>query len=324
MSKDFSGQIKQYRSQIDRELNSLVSHHEPACLYDPVRYVLEGKGKRLRPILLLLVAKMFQVPDEDAMPAALSVEILHNFSLIHDDIMDQDELRHGLPSVYRKWDEATAILAGDVLFAMAYIELAKVETNSFASLRAFNEATVRLCEGQALDKAFESREDVTLNEYMNMVKLKTGTLISLCCRLGAILGNRAGSEQHKLAEFGEFLGQAFQIQDDVLEIFSSADHMGKSLGSDVVSKKKTYLTCRALDKDRESWNHLLESLKGKDLAAQVLPGLRSYFENTGVRAEADEEIYRFVTLSRSRLEGFGGSPRDNLDRFVDMLMVRDK
>lgn len=324
MPDDFRLLVREYQSEIDDELRSLVHRQEPTYLYDPVRYALQGKGKRLRPILALLAAKLFRAPEEEAMHAALSVEILHNFSLIHDDIMDQDDMRHGLPSIFRKWDESTAILAGDVIFALAYVELAKVKTDPLRCLQVFNDATIKLCEGQALDKAFESQENVTPDEYLEMVRLKTGTLLSLSCKLGAIIGNASLEDEVELAQFGEILGQTFQIQDDVLEIFSSSEKMGKSLGSDVVSQKKTYLTCRALEMDPLVWNDLMESLKGKDLESDVLPALRLYFEKSGIMVEAGETIDRLVTLSRSKLKRFDKNSRQYLEHFVEMLIVREK
>lgn len=321
---DFDTRVRGYRSRIDRELSTLVPTRQPPYLYDPVNYALRGRGKRLRPILLFLVAKLFRVSDNEAMPAALSVEILHNFSLIHDDIMDQDEMRHGMPSVFRKWDESTAILVGDVLFALAYRELAKVTRNLPACLRAFNEATVRLCEGQALDKDFESRQNVSIDEYLEMIRWKTGTLISLSCRLGAIIGDASEEKKEEMGEFGELLGQAFQIQDDVLEVYSSVQKMGKSLGSDVAWGKKTYLTCRAMGKDPGSWNRLMDSLEGKKVESEALPALRAYFEESGAVGEAKDEINRFLSLSRSKLERFHGEECRDLNHFVDMLMARDR
>jgi len=316
--------VQDYRSRINHRLFSLASQHEPAYLYDPVKYVFRSKGKRLRPILTLLVANMFDVPEEEAMPAAISVEILHNFSLVHDDIMDQDDMRHGLPSVFRKWDESTAILAGDVIFAMAYAELSKVKNNLLPCFRIFNEATIKLCEGQALDKTFESQESVTLDEYLNMVKLKTGTLLSLCCQLGALMGNATKAEILDLARFGEVVGQTFQIQDDVLEVFSSAQKMGKSLGSDIASQKKTYLTCKTLEKDPSGWKTLMDSFKERDVNQEVLPALRLYFKESGIVKETEEEIDRLVSLCRSKLKRFNHKGRLNLEHFINMLVTRER
>lgn len=170
----FQRAVDEYRLTVDRALESLIVRHEPAYLYDPVKYVFEGRGKRLRPILVFLVAKMFGTPEVEALPAALAVELLHNFSLVHDDIMDRDNLRHGLPTVYRKWDESAAILAGDAIFALAHGELLKTKRRPLECILVFNRAAVGLCEGQAMDKEFESRRSVTLRQYLNMIRLKRG------------------------------------------------------------------------------------------------------------------------------------------------------
>lgn len=324
MSDSFQDLLTIYRERIDSELLALVDSHEPAYLYEPVKYVFEGRGKRLRPILLLTVADMFDVSSDDAMPAALAVEILHSFSLVHDDIMDQDELRHGQKTVHRRWDDSTAILAGDAIFALAYVVLSRVKINPLRCVQALSDATIKLCEGQAFDKTFESREHVSLDEYLNMVLLKTGTLLSLCCRLGAILGGADEKSEENLAQFGTFLGQAFQIQDDVLEIYSDPLNMGKSLGSDVTVMKKTYLTCRAMETDSAGWHEMCSSMKGRDLEGDLLPALRNYFEEKGVRDAAVEEVARLSALSRSNLDTFSEKGRANLNEFADMVMTRKR
>ncbi|MAG20875.1 MAG: polyprenyl synthetase family protein [Candidatus Marinimicrobia bacterium] len=324
MSDSFQDILSTSRERIDRELLALVKSHEPTYLYEPVRYVFKGRGKRLRPILLLTVADMFDISEDDAMPAALAVEILHNFSLVHDDIMDQDDLRHGQKTVYREWDESTAILAGDAIFALAFDVLSRIRINPLMCIQALSGATLQLCEGQALDKTFESRDSVSLDEYLNMVKLKTGTLLSLCCRMGAILGDGNEQSGSNLAEFGILLGQAFQIQDDVLEIYSDSQNMGKSLGSDVTIMKKTYLTCSAMETDPDGWRKMLTSMGGRDLEDDLLPALRNYFEEIGVRDAAAEEVARLSALSKSNLDAFSEKGRANLNEFADMVMTRKR
>lgn len=324
MSDSFQDLLTIYRKRIDSELLAIVNSHEPAYLYEPVRYVFEGRGKRLRPILLLTVADMFDVSVDDAMPAALAVEILHSFSLVHDDIMDQDELRHGQKTVHRKWDDSTAILAGDAIFALAYAVLSRIKINPLRCVQALSDATLRLCEGQALDKTFESRDSVSLDEYLNMVQLKTGTLLSLCCRMGAILGGADEQSEGNLAEFGILLGQAFQIQDDVLEIYSNSQSMGKSLGSDVTTMKKTYLTCRAMETDSEGWREMHSSMGGRDLESDLLPALRNYFEKKGVRSAAVEEVVRLSALSGRKLEAFSEERCVSLSKFADMVITRKR
>lgn len=320
----FRKSLDTYRLTVDRALQALVNSHEPTYLYEPVRYVFQGKGKRLRPILVLLVAKMFGTTDKDALPAALAVELLHNFSLVHDDIMDRDSVRHGLPTVYRKWDESAAILAGDAIFALAYGELLKIRRRPVDCILAFNRATLGLCEGQAMDKEFESRSSVSLKEYLKMVRLKTGTLLAACCRLGAIVSDAGSEDEQTLEEFGILLGQAFQIQDDLLEIYSTDEQMGKSLGSDVITRKQTYLTCKAVEQDAGSWNELMNSLNGRDVKHEIIPALRDYFERTGVVEDAEDQVENLIKHSRSKLGRFNLQRRGDLENFVDMLLTRKR
>lgn len=319
--ESFLQRLNNYRSVIDNKLLSILDNHEPAYLYDPVRYVFSGKGKRLRPILVLLVAKSFGTPQKTAMPAALSVEILHNFSLVHDDIMDRDEVRHGHPTVHLKWDESAAILAGDVLFALAHMEMTKLGKYSLDCIRIFNEATIKLCEGQALDKTFEEINVVSLDEYLNMVSLKTGALISLCCQIGGIVGNTTSEKIAELSNFGKFIGQAFQIQDDLLEIFSTSKKMGKSLGSDVLTSKKTYLTCKAIKSNHSAWNQLMEEVSGQNMEQDVLPKLRRYYTDTGIAGSAKKDINKLVSQAKLCLENINSDGNDLL-HFVNLIMSR--
>ncbi|MBC8175570.1 MAG: polyprenyl synthetase family protein [Candidatus Marinimicrobia bacterium] len=323
-SDSFSDDIKDLRHQIDDALKSIVTMSEPAYLYDPVHYVLSGRGKRLRPILVFLVGRLFNVSTLKLMPAALSVELLHNFSLVHDDIMDRDDTRHGQPTVHKKWDESTAILAGDAIFTLVYHQLIQLDSHQQTCMSVVNEATIKLCEGQALDKDYESRKNVTILDYLTMVGLKTGALLSLCCQLGAILGKADEEEILDLKEFGTLMGQAFQIQDDVLEIFSNQTEMGKSLGSDVLAGKKTYLTCKAMEQDPDSWHRLVDSLTDADLHSEVLPSLRTYFEENGIVFEAKSEVYAMMALVKAKLDRFDVPQKEDIIQFVDMITARKK
>ncbi len=322
MTDDFLRKIENYRQRINQEMNALVNKSEPAYLYEPIQYVFAGKGKRLRPILVLLAAEMYSVEMEDAIPAAMAVEILHNFSLVHDDIMDQDDLRHGKPTVYRKWDESAAILAGDAIFAMAYVQLTRLKNSALETVEMFNDATLKLCEGQALDKAFEARTDVHINDYLEMVALKTGTLLSLCCQLGGLIGGASENDLEHLSEFGHLLGQSFQIQDDVLEIFSDAKTMGKSLGSDVATEKVTYLSCAAKDHDYAAWRKLTSSVEGKDMETEIIPDLREYLEISGIKAKAEQEVEELLKQARVELESVQAVDKSNLVQFAELILQR--
>ena len=244
MSDEFLKKMDRYRRLIDEKL-LFFDQKKPEYLYDPINYIIQSKGKRVRPILVLLVSELFGKKNDDFVPAALAVEFLHNFSLVHDDIMDNDGLRRGNLTVHKKWDESAAILTGDAIFVLAYGQIAQIKHREEDCFKAFNEAAIKLCEGQALDKDFEKSDEITVNDYLKMVELKTGALLSLCCQLGAIICDATDKEITSLKKFGNLIGQLFQIQDDSLEITSTSDVMGKSLGSDILEKKKTYLICNS-------------------------------------------------------------------------------
>ena len=194
-----------------------------------------------------------ELVNVDLLNAGLAVELLHNFTLVHDDIMDQDSLRHGKATVHKKWDESTAILAGDGIYAIAQILITKVGVNPLKAVHAFNKATLYVCEGQAYDKEFENDNEIKFDQYLKMIKKKTGWLIGFCAELGGILGNQSDTTINELRSYGLNLGIAFQIQDDILEIFSDSKSMGKSLGSDLIAGKQTILTVLSRQNDEIEW-----------------------------------------------------------------------
>jgi len=234
--------IDRYQRAINQQLSELDLPSLPEELYAPIKYVLQARGKRIRPALLWLVGENLRGKSFDLMNAALAVELLHTFTLVHDDIMDQDTRRRGAPTVHVKWDQNTAILSGDGLMSLAFYTLMKTaNTDRIAEMgRHFSMAMLEICEGQAMDISFEKRSQITTDQYLQMVTKKTGKLIGLSCRLGAIIARANPKIISALDQFGIELGQAFQIQDDLLEITADEKKMGKSLGSDLASGKKTY------------------------------------------------------------------------------------
>jgi len=193
VTDSFLDHIEQLRFEINERLQSFPLDSEPKYIYDPIKYIMDGRGKRLRPIIVNLVGTVYGASKEDLLNAGLAVELLHNFTLVHDDIMDQDSLRHGKATVHKKWDESTAILAGDGIYAIAQILITKVKTNPLNAIHAFNKATLYVCEGQAYDKEFENNHGIVLDQYLTMIKKKTGWLIGFCAELGGILGNQPDS-----------------------------------------------------------------------------------------------------------------------------------
>lgn len=234
-----------FKDWVNRYLDSFLPpqpESEPQSLYAPIRYAMEGNGKRIRPVLLLLTCDALNGPVKEALPAAAAVELMHNFTLVHDDIMDHDDTRRGRPTVHCKWDNDVALLAGDGLVALAYRSLLRAPTPNLQRIfRVFTDGIIELCEGQALDRDFEQRDDVTMAHYLEMIRKKTARLLAICTEIGALIAGATERQIRLLRKFGEYLGLAFQIQDDLLDITSSQEILGKDFGSDVKRRKRTFL-----------------------------------------------------------------------------------
>lgn len=278
-------------SEVEAALAALTFPDSPAELYEPVRHALAGKGKRVRPAMVLLTAEAFGGSDarERAMPAALAVEVFHTFTLVHDDIMDDAPTRRGRPTVHEEWNEATAILAGDLLFSLSADLLRQSETDRLGdALGAYHETVARLCEGQALDLAFETRRDVTPEAYLGMIDGKTGALLQLALDLGAIIGGADDAARAELRTAGRALGRAFQIQDDLLDVIAESEGWGKAVGGDLVAGKRTWLLLRSLElaeteDDRAFFDRVLDGL-----APEQVPDARARMERLGVLREASD------------------------------------
>ncbi len=217
-------------------------------LYDPAQYILGIGGKRIRPVCVLLANELFDEINPDAYHAAAAIELFHNFSLIHDDIMDKAPVRRGMQTVHVKYGESTALLAGDVMFVKAYENLNKIQpANLQKVLQLFNVTASQVCEGQQLDMDFEKKDTVSFDDYVNMITLKTSVLVAASLQLGAILGGAGGGNQNHLYEFGKNLGIAFQVQDDYLDAFGNPDKFGKQVGGDILANKKTFLLIHAME-----------------------------------------------------------------------------
>lgn len=223
--------------------------YEPKELYEPIDYILQLGGKRMRPVLLLISHCLFDSQFQKALPAAHAVEIFHNFSLLHDDIMDKAPLRRGQPTVHEKWNSNTAILSGDVMLVYAYEYLLKLENKNHLPeiISVFNRMAIEVCEGQQLDMNFERRNDVTISEYLKMIELKTSVLVGAAMRIGAIIAGATAEDATYIQEFGRNMGIAFQLQDDLLDTFGDPEKFGKKVGGDIVQNKKTYLILKALE-----------------------------------------------------------------------------
>ena len=317
-----SADVDALRQTIDARLATLVTKAEPAGLYDPIRYVLRGGGKRLRPLLLLAAARTYGVDAEEAMPGALAVEVFHNFTLVHDDIMDHADERRGRPTVHLRWDESTALLCGDYLMGLAYDLLARSRGRSSTSrlIARFQMMTAQLCEGQMLDKAFEIREYVTVDEYLQMVDRKTGALLQASLQIGGLLGGASDDEMALLEAIGRDAGRSFQIKDDLLDLTADDERWGKTIGGDLIEGKKTYLLLRALERTQgEEREWFLRIVREGGLPPAQVGEARERMARSGVLDEASAEAQRYSRRAAESTERLGASLDVDM---LDFLLVR--
>jgi geranylgeranyl diphosphate synthase type II len=330
--RDFQSRYLQYKRLIDRRFQSLVDedNRRPRSLTDPLKYVLSGGGKRLRPVLLLLAYEAVsgkrsgsRMPNR-VLNAALSVEALHNFTLVHDDIMDGAPSRRGRATVHSKWDENTAILVGDELVALAYRTLLKTKSPQIGQvLEIFTDGLLEVCEGQGLDKEFEQRRDVTLAEYLKMIEMKTGRMVSVTLEIGALLGGGKRIEVDALRRFGYHIGRAFQIQDDLLDVIGD-ERFGKKIGGDIVEGKKTFLLLQALRMAKQKERSILERVMlGRGVASKEVEAVKKIYEKCGAVECAKKEVRKHVVEARRALENLQPSgAKDMLHWLAGMLQDR--
>ncbi|MCL6495387.1 MAG: polyprenyl synthetase family protein [Ignavibacterium sp.] len=300
----YSAIYEEERKKIDKMLASSLKKRKPKSLYEPASYILQSSGKRLRPLLVLLSAKAAGGKFKDVYNAAVAVEIMHNFTLVHDDIMDNADLRRGNQTLHKKYDLNTAILAGDSLLSIAYEFLLKdCNGNTKAAVSAFTQGLVEVCEGQSMDTEFETRNDVKLKEYITMITKKTAAMVKMCCELGAILVYGKKSDIKALSNYGLNLGIAFQIQDDLLDIIGEQDKFGKTVGGDLIVGKKTFLFIKAFEKaDGQDKIDLQKLIDNKGIKPEEVPYYRNIFERIGVLEDARNEIRKFTNRALSSVD----------------------
>jgi geranylgeranyl diphosphate synthase type II len=284
------------RIKINQILSDALKNRKPTSLYEPGSYILNSGGKRLRPLLVLLSAKAVGGKFQDAYNAAAAVEMLHNFTLVHDDIMDNADKRRGRLTLHKKYDHNTAILAGDSLLSIAYEFLLKdCNGNAKEVISAFTHGLIEVCEGQSLDTDFELRKNVTLSEYIMMIKKKTAAMAEMCCKIGALLGGGTNAQVNALAKYGLNLGIAFQIQDDLLDISADEKEFGKTIGGDLVEGKKTFLFLEALEKSKgDDRQKLLKVIERKGIKKSQVMTYKAIYEKLGVLDDARNEIKTYT------------------------------
>ncbi|WP_340076041.1 polyprenyl synthetase family protein [Leptobacterium sp. I13] len=279
--------IQEYRKAFLGYLAEKVNVKEPHNLYAPVEYMMQLGGKRIRPILTLMTAAIFDSNYKKALDAALAIEMFHNFSLVHDDIMDDAPIRRGKLTVHKKWDISTAVLSGDAMLIMAYNFLEGYDEKTFKKLLVlFNKTAMQVCEGQQYDIDFETREDVTLPEYMKMVEYKTAVLIGAAMKMGAIVAQSSMEDAQAISNFGVNLGIAFQLQDDYLDVFGDPKTFGKQTGGDIIENKKTFLYLKALEKAPRQTAQMLRylfSIQPPDATEKIKTVKNIYKETEAVK-----------------------------------------
>lgn len=324
--------IEKYADRIEDGLQSIPFKNEPASLYDPCRYVLENGGKRIRPILTLLGAGICGGTIERAIPAALSIELIHNFTLVHDDIMDQADSRRGKPSIHKKWNEATAILAGDELFVQAcsllsdYLSDPSISELRFKKLYdTFINSIHTVCEGQALDMDFEQRENVRTQEYLDMIRGKTATLISTSLCMGGITAGADENQLGLLENIGLSAGMAFQIQDDLLDVVADPEKFGKCRGGDIRKGKKTFLTLHALEQSNKTEkNKLRQILKNQAVSENEIDQVIHLYQKYGVVEVARKKVSSYYQIAMNSLNKFGDSSyKQDLFKLLNFLKDRE-
>jgi len=322
---DFKQQYQGYKELIDRYLADAVQETKPRSLYKPLTYVLSGGGKRIRPILVLLASEAVGGKAADAVHAGAGIEILHNFTLVHDDIMDNADSRRGRATVHTKWDGNVAILVGDELLALAYRILLRTESPRIKDIASvFTEGVVEVCEGQAYDKEFEDRTTVSVDEYLLMIRKKTGKMVAVATEIGAIIGNGSPAEIAALRAYGELAGRAFQVQDDLLDVVGDEKQFGKMIGGDLREGKKTFLLLEALKRARGKDKLLLKRLvKNGGASKKMIGEFKRIFQTTGALGAAAARIQSDIEEAKQQLGSLKPSQaRDMLFWFTDMLLHR--
>ncbi len=294
-----------YQEAFVSYLKQFTKKKEPSTLYDPINYILDLGGKRLRPILTLMAAEIFDVDYQKALGAALSIEVFHNFSLVHDDIMDEAPLRRGEKTVHEKWSINTGILSGDAMLILAYQLFENYDTHIFQSLaKLFSKTALEVCEGQQYDVDFETRNDVTIPEYLKMIEYKTAVLVGAAMQMGAIVAEASESCLKNIYEFGKNLGIAFQLQDDYLDAFGDPRTFGKQVGGDIIENKKTYLYIKTLefsnDLDKESLVKLFSSHPNNP--SNKIENVKQMFVSSGSAEATKKAIETYTNKAFSVLE----------------------
>lgn len=323
---EFDSLIKSYREKIDERLNFLLSSQskkEMPGLYEPMLYVMSGGGKRIRPLLAMLVCESAGGNAMQSLDAGVAVEILHNFTLVHDDIMDNAETRRGRETIHKKWNVNNAILVGDELIALSYKSLLRTDSPRIKEIaETFTEGVIEVCEGQSLDKDFEMSDNVTIENYITMIRKKTAELLKASAIIGALIANASDEVIESLKSYSLNIGLAFQINDDLLDVIADENEFGKKIGGDILEKKKTFLYLKAIEllngKEKENFVRLYSSDDENKIENVI-----SAYKNSCVIESTKSEIKKFTDVANETLGNVKLQNKDLLYSFSEMLMQRN-
>jgi geranylgeranyl diphosphate synthase type II len=320
--------LEDLQELISEAVDKLAFPQQPAALYEPISYILSIGGKRMRPALLLMACDLFGGDVDAAVPPALAIEVFHNFTLMHDDIMDNAPLRRGQVTVHERWNQNVGILSGDVMLIEGYKLMMQVKDHLLRPIMdIFNDTAVSVCEGQQIDMEFEQRNDAGIDEYLNMIRLKTAVVLGGALKIGALIGGAEPKDAELLSRFGEYLGIAFQLQDDILDVYGDPEKFGKQVGGDIISNKKTFLLIRALElankeqtRELNSWIALKEFNNSEKIEA-----ITAIYNALDVRQHAENSMQAYAEQAFLALDAIS-LPEDHkqyLRDFADGLLMRE-
>ena len=315
--------IKELSFLIEKEINSINLPDSPKNLYDPFKYILNLKGKRTRPLLSLLAYKLFNSDVKNALPVAMAIELFHNFTLIHDDIMDNAPIRRGNLTVHNKWDDNTAILSGDVMMITCYKYLQKINSEYLnAAINIFNNMAIKVCEGQQFDMDFELNKSVSISEYIKMIEYKTAELIASSLQLGSLVAGANTKDMDHMYNFGINIGLAFQLKDDLLDVFGSTESFGKQIGGDILSNKKTFLFLKAMQVADIKQKILLEKLYSDEASEKKIELVKDIFTKLNIEKHTVDLMKAYYTKAIKHLDAVNVQDKSDLRYITDKLMQR--
>lgn len=320
--------FSQLHKKVSEHIEQLDYAHAPMNLYEPVKYILSLGGKRIRPIMMLMAYNMYRDDVESILDPALALEIYHNFTLLHDDLMDNADVRRGKPTVHKRWDANTAILSGDVMLSLADVYMSRVEDACFREVMAiFHKTSIEIAEGQQYDMDFESRTNVTEAEYIEMIRLKTSVLLACALKIGAILGGATKEDAQHLYRLGECIGLAFQLRDDYLDVYGDPKKFGKKIGGDILCNKKTYLYINALHLANAEQRVILDHWATTDNInpEKKIAAVTNIYNQIGLpeMSRAIEEHYYTMALTELEALSINEEKKAVLRQFMATLMERD-